>query len=107
MYALKYLLFKTCEMRTHKLLITAPLKWKVTGRRKDTSRLDLGECFFNKCQWNEGAKAARAHVITGNEADNGEIAAQPNKHSAALVRAPLPGERRALRRSPLCSYVPG
>lgn len=107
MYALKSLFLKTCEIRTYKLLVTAPLKWKVTGRQKDTSRLDLSECFFNKCQWNERVKAARAHVITGNKADNGEIAAQPNKHSDALVRAPLPGERCALRPSPLLGCVPG
>lgn len=98
---------KSCAIKTCKLLVTSPLKWKVTGRLKDTSRLDLGECFFNKCQWNEGEKAAWAHVITGNKADNGEIATQPNKHSDALVRALFPGEWCALRPSPLLGYVLG
>lgn len=106
-YALKSLFLKSCAIRTCKLLITSPLKWKVTGRLKDTSRLDLGKCFFNKCQWNEGEKAAWAHVITGNKADNGEIATQPNKHSDALVGALLRGEWCALRPSPLLGYVPG
>ena len=98
---------QSCEIKTCKLLITPPLKWKVTGRPKDRSRSDLGECCFNKCQQNEGAKPALAHVITGNKADNGETAAQPNKHADALVCASLPREQGALRPSPLLGCVLG
>lgn len=71
----KILVLKKRRIRTCKLLITSASRWKVTGRLKDASRLDLGECCSNKCQWNEGARAAQTHVTTGNKADNGEIAA--------------------------------
>lgn len=81
---------KSCRIRTCKLRITSASRWKVTGRLKDASRLDLGECCSNKYQWNEGARAAQKHVTTGNKADNGEIAAP------ASIRVPwsvphLPG----------------
>lgn len=78
----RFMLYNPCSGKAGKLgLVNTPyfVSLKVESyRQAKRHRLDRGECCFNKRQWNEGAKATLAHVITGNKADNGEIAAQPN-----------------------------
>ncbi|KAM5315078.1 LOW QUALITY PROTEIN: rhodopsin kinase GRK7 [Glossophaga mutica] len=82
-------------------------QWKVTGRLNVTSRSDRGVVLTNASgmKARRPAKTALAHVRTGNQADNGEIAAQQTSIWTPL--SALASQERVPSSARLCSVVFG